>query len=132
MAITVRKDKETGEITKVNNPTQEAEMTKSNVELDLSDEAIQKMSKDQLINTVNYLKKLVDEAKAKAAESGPQRKSQVLELLKSKPMTIAEMAKKLGISNANVSSQLTYLRKDGIRIYTDDQGHKFIPVKEVA
>jgi biotin operon repressor len=127
MAGIVKRDKETGEITKVQETETAQAEVKSNVTIDLSEEAIQKADKNQLIHMVKYLKAQVEEAKAKAAAQGPQRKGQVLELLKKQPMTIADIAKKLGISNANVSSQLTYLRKDGIKIFTDDQGQKFIP-----
>ena len=54
------------------------------------------------------------------------RKDEVLALLKAGRVTVAEMAKKIGISERNISSQLSYLRKDGILIGTDSKGRKFI------
>ena len=46
-------------------------------------------------------------------QSKSGRKSQVLDLLKSGYDTIEAIAEKLNIQTKNVSSQLTYLRKDG-------------------
>lgn len=55
------------------------------------------------------------------------RKSQVLTILKEHgPISIMNIAKSLNISTKNVSSQLTYLRSDGYRIFTDDNGKKFL------
>ena len=80
------------------------------------------MTKENLIKLVEKLKNQVENN-----QSGPKRKYQVLDLLKQRPHTIAEMAKIIGISNANISSQLTYLRQqDNIKIYTDDLKRKFL------
>lgn len=46
------------------------------------------------------------------------RKEQVLNCLRSGVVSIDQIAKELGINNKNVSSQLTYLRKDGYMIYS--------------
>lgn len=46
------------------------------------------------------------------------RKQQVLDLLRAGETSIDSIAETIGINNKNVSSQLTYLRKDGHRIYT--------------
>jgi Fic family protein len=55
------------------------------------------------------------------------RKFQVLEFMKMNgPSTIKDIAKGLGISTKNVSSQLTYLRTDGYEIFTDNNGKKFL------
>lgn len=55
------------------------------------------------------------------------RKAQVLAILKKEGhISVAAIAKRIGISARNVSSQLTYLRKDGIAIATDSIGRKFI------
>lgn len=56
----------------------------------------------------------------------PGRKDEVLDLLKEGKISVADMAKAIGISARNVSSQLTYLRRDGIAIGTDSKGRKFI------
>ena len=53
------------------------------------------------------------------------RKDQVIELLKSSPMTIKALATELNITAKNISSQLTYIRKDGeYDILTDKGGMK--------
>ena len=55
------------------------------------------------------------------------RKEQVLGVLKSAGhITVAAIATRIGISARNVSSQLTYLRKDGYGIATDSLGRKFL------
>lgn len=46
------------------------------------------------------------------------RKDQVLQCLRSGINTIDSIAEHLGINSKNVSSQLTYLRKDGHMIYS--------------
>ena len=46
------------------------------------------------------------------------RKDQVLQCLRSGINTIDSIAEHLGINSKNVSSQLTYLRKDGYMIYS--------------
>jgi len=55
------------------------------------------------------------------------RKQEVLELLKTgKHYKIPDLAKALGITDRNVSSQLSYLRADGHAIATDARGFKFL------
>lgn len=72
-----------------------------------------------------YLDELQDEiSKIKTKSTG--RKLQVLEVLKSGKHSIKEIAAELGITDKNVSSQLTYLRTDGYKIYTDHNGRKFL------
>ena len=57
----------------------------------------------------------------------PGRKSEVLGLLKKHTsISIIDIAKKLNISTKNVSSQLTYLRSDGYKIFTDNNGRKIL------
>ena len=46
------------------------------------------------------------------------RKEQVLNCLRAGVTTIDQIANELGINSKNVSSQLTYLRKDGYMIYS--------------
>lgn len=46
------------------------------------------------------------------------RKDQVLQCLRSGINTIDDIAEHIGINSKNVSSQLTYLRKDGHMIYS--------------
>lgn len=55
------------------------------------------------------------------------RKQEVYEILKEHgPISIKKIAEKLGISTKNVSSQITYLKSDNVKIFTDDNGFKFI------
>lgn len=56
----------------------------------------------------------------------PGRKDEVLEILQDGKISVADIAKRIGISARNVSSQLTYLRRDGYPIGTDSKGRKFI------
>jgi biotin operon repressor len=60
-------------------------------------------------------------------EKGEGRKEEVLNILRSEgKISILEISKKLNISAKNVSSQLCYLKKDGIKIGTSSDGRKFI------
>ena len=60
-------------------------------------------------------------------DSGAGRKSQVLDLLiNCSSISILDISKKLNISTKNVSSQLTYLRSDGYKIFTDHRGRKVL------
>ena len=60
------------------------------------------------------------------SKTGEGRKEEVLAILKREPMTIYDISEELGISNKNVSSQLCYLKKDGIQIASDPEGRKFL------
>ena len=78
-------------------------------------EMLNEMSQEEL---VEYVLKLQE-----SRTNGTPRKAEVLALLEEAPHSIVSMAEKLGISEKNVSSQLTYLRKDGYTImgYTDKE-----------
>lgn len=87
-----------------------------------------KLSKEELINKIEELEASIQKMK-ESKDKG--RKSEVLELLQEKKrITIKEIAEALGITDKNVSSQLSYLRKDGWSIGTDSKGRKFIEVEE--
>ncbi|RMG70189.1 MAG: ArsR family transcriptional regulator [Chloroflexi bacterium] len=75
-------------------------------------EQYDKMTKEDLIKEL---------MKAKAAKT-KGRKEQVLDLLKQGYDTIEAIANELGISTKNVSSQLTYLRKEGYHILSISAG----------
>lgn len=78
------------------------------------------MSKEELIEIIEDLKKQLE-----SKSNG--RKKQVLDLIRSEqPINIIAIAERLNISTKNVSSQLTYLRQEGINICTDTNGKKFI------
>lgn len=62
------------------------------------------------------------ETPAKPKAKGLGRKEQILKVLKNGPSTMNELANKLGISNRNVSSILTYLRHEGHDIVTAREG----------
>jgi Predicted transcriptional regulator len=89
-------------------------------------EMMQKMSKAELIDhlcaAVNFLNA--------QPERGPGRKDDVLALLQTGPHGILEIAEKLGINSKNVSSQLSYLRKDGYIIHTDERSRKYLAAAE--
>ena len=70
------------------------------------------------------------EAKVVTVEK-PGRKSEVLALLQSHTaISIPQMAKTLGITERNISSQLSYLRKDGHLIGTNSRGWKVLEKSE--
>jgi len=55
------------------------------------------------------------------------RKKEVMAVLRDKGhISIADIAILVGITERNVSSQLTYLRRGGVSIGTDSKGRKFI------
>lgn len=57
----------------------------------------------------------------------PGRKDEVLAILqRGKHVTVSQIAKEVNISERNVSSQMSYLRKDGWNIATDSRGAKFL------
>lgn len=62
----------------------------------------------------------------KTSKSGQGRKEQVLTCLKEGVDTIEAIAERLQINTKNVSSQLTYLRKDGHNIITLSAGGQSI------
>ena len=86
--------------------------------------------------TQNEMQKVIDnqeqiildlQVQLENARNSSGRKSQVLELLREfDAISILDIAKKLSISTKNVSSQLTYLRTDGYKIFTDNHGKKVL------
>ena len=72
------------------------------------------MNKSNLISLI--IKMNSDQKKQPVKAAG--RKEQVLTCLRSGINSIDKIAEHLGINNKNVSSQLTYLRKDGYMIYS--------------
>ena len=71
-------------------------------------EQLNEMAKEDL---VIYILELQE-----SRSNGIKRKDEVLALLEVEPMSIDAIAEKLGINKKNVSSQLSYLRKDGYQI----------------
>lgn len=67
------------------------------------------------------------ESKISSVRVKPEgRKSEVLKILQTGHVTVDAIAQRIGISARNVSSQLTYLRRDGYAIATDSLGRKFL------
>lgn len=95
----------------------------SNSVTQLTMEQIEQANKQQL---VTWLNQAIEELN-KRREQKSNKKFLVLEILKkSAPISILDISNELEISTKNVSSLLTYLRKDGITIHTDDKGRKYL------
>lgn len=92
----------------------------------LTNEEIQSMNKQSLIK---HLSKAIEIINTQP-ERGPGRKDDVLAILQQGPAGILEIAEKLGITSKNVSSQLSYLRKDGYIIHTDEKSRKYLAAAE--
>ena len=74
-----------------------------------------------------FLKDLSRELKISFGDDG--RKGEVRKLLEDsgeEGISILEISERLNISNKNVSSILSYLRKDGIKLMTRSNGRKVI------
>ena len=81
------------------------------------------MTKEELIAKIETLEKHIETLEAKAGG----RKLQVLKYLQEHGhVAVRDIAKHIGISERNVSSQMTYLRSDGYAIATDSRGLKFL------
>ena len=65
-----------------------------------------------------------------APDKGPGRKDEVLAIMRKGPISILDIAKELDTSTKNVSSQLSYLRKDGWVIHTDHKQRKILVGQE--
>lgn len=83
----------------------------------------------ELMEEIEELKMINEDLRIKLEKKGNGigRKIEVEKILRERgKVTIKEISKELGISNKNVSSQLSYLRSDGLDICTDRKGFKFI------
>jgi biotin operon repressor len=88
-----------------------------------------KKSKEELIEEIENQSQIILDLQIKLqnSKSSDGRKSQVLELLRTNGnLSILDISEKLKISTKNVSSQLTYLRTDGYKIFTDEKGRKVL------
>jgi len=89
---------------------------------------LKSMTKEEMAITICELEEcliyLEDKLNKKVFKEG--RKEQVLKILQSGAITVGGIATRIGISARNVSSQLTYLRKDGYEICTSSTGKKFL------
>ena len=90
---------------------------------------LKKMNKEELIEECEDQMQIILELQTRLenSQNGSNRKAQVLEILRNNSsISIVGIAKKLSITAKNVSSQLTYLRSDGYRIFTDNHGKKVL------
>jgi len=97
---------------------------------------MKKMTKEELMTKVKELEEYANDVEEVLAcleerlsnhkKIKPGRKQQVLDILKQGPIHVGAIAKRLGISSRNVSSQLSYLRKDGYDIATSSTGKKML------
>ena len=92
----------------------------------LNNETINSMNKNQLQEHLSAAVELLNAQ----VERGPGRKDDVLAILQEGPAGILEIAEKLNINSKNVSSQLSYLRKDGYIIHTDEKSRKYLAAAE--
>jgi len=82
------------------------------------------MSKEEMMEFVKMMKaenaRLLEKVENK---KGNGRKEEVLGLIREYgKISIKDMAEKIGITDRNISSQLSYLRKDGLRFGKDSKG----------
>jgi len=87
----------------------ENESAKSEMELLLEEIAALKAEREELVK--------------KVGEKGEGRKEQVVNLIRTNGrISIKDIGEAIGISERNVSSQLSYLRKDGLKFGKDSKG----------
>jgi len=88
--------------------------------------------KDTLIETIKSYKKdelveMLMETLGNKRKFKVGRKDEVAALLMTgKSFSVDELAESIGITPKNISSQLTYLRKDGYEIGTRSNGKKYL------
>lgn len=74
-----------------------------------------------------FLRELSKEIRVSFGDEG--RKGEVRKLLEEsgeEGISIVEMGERLGVSNKNISSILSYLKKDGLKLMTKSNGKKVI------
>lgn len=74
------------------------------------------MDREELLEFMYNQELKIAELTKKLETKGTGRKEAVLKLLMDGATSIKEIAEEIGITNKNVSSQLTYLRADGHQI----------------
>lgn len=94
-------------------------------DLEMLREEVGKFKKDDLIEM--FMEMLGNKRKFKKG-----RKDEVLEILQEGgSFGVNELSKLVGISDKNISSQLSYLRKDGYKIGTRSNGKKYLENDDV-
>jgi biotin operon repressor len=91
---------------------------------------LKEMKKDELMELVEDMECVLNWIENKIGKSKgfkKSRKDEIREIMEEgKRVFVGDIAKRLGITSRNVSSYLTYLRRDGMEIITDSKGRKFI------
>ena len=90
---------------------------------------MKKMTREEMVEKIESQEQLILDLQTRLENSrnGTQRKAQVLEILRNhSAISIVDIAKRLDITAKNVSSQLTYLRTDGYKVFTDNHGKKVL------
>jgi len=86
---------------------------------------LNEMKKDELVELVERMSAEIENLKKRGRKSGSLRRLDVLEYLGTNGSgKILDIANGIGIDSKNVSSQLTYLKKDGWGIITNEIGEK--------
>lgn len=82
------------------------------------------MSVEEMKLFVENMKKENEELKKKLEnKKGNGRKEEVLGLIREfGKISIKDLSEKIGITDRNISSQLSYLRKDGLKFGKDSKG----------
>lgn len=93
--------------------------------------SLTEMKKNELVEMIEdmecCLSMLEDRVVQKEKIKKQGRKEEVHDcLVANGKISVGDIAVKVGISARNVSSQLSYLRRDGVNIATDSKGRKFI------
>ena len=82
-----------------------------------------KMSVEEMMEVIENLKKENEKLVLKVSSKEKGRKDEVLELIREfGKISIKDLGLKIGISERNVSSQLSYLRKDGYKFGKNSKG----------
>lgn len=108
----------------INNEVKEIKMEKMEV-IEMVKGFVSEMNGEE---RKEFLKELCKEVKVSFGDDGG-RKSEVRKLLEEsgdEGISIVEIGERLGMSNKNVSSILSYLRKDGMKLMTRSDGRKVI------
>ena len=87
---------------------------------------IKDLKKDELVSLVEEMECLLiwlEDKFSKGKKFKKGRKDEVLEILnRGEAVSISDIAAEIGINNRNVSSQLSYLRDDGLEIVKTGRG----------